>query len=472
MTSAATRAAVPLSATSSQRILSLDQFRGYTVVGMLLVNYLGFDCVPSILRHSHDYNSYADTIMPQFLFAVGFAFRLTFGRRAQEHGLAAAYGRMIRRLLGLVLVSAIVYAPGSLAESWSGLQELGIGKIAEKVLKREWFQTLMHIAATSLWLLPVIRAGFGVRFAWMTLSAALHVYLSYKFNYVWVNSDPSGIDGGPLGFLTWCVPATIGTFTCDAVAGATKAGLQPPLMKMTAWSLVVMALAWIMSCGTRMYDVPESQRAALILQKLADHPVFPPADQVRAHFRKPLSELLAEPPFVHPPWGPADPLPDPDVVAPPVDEAAIAASAANPDEAARTIAEAQQKRAAVLARIERLKTQHKDNGPYFRKWNYWMMSQRGGNLSYPLFAAGFSLLVYVMFYIACDMWGWRLAFFETFGTNALLAYILHGMVGSAIKPFVPGDSPGWYVTASVILFFAVNWIVLRHFEKQKVYLRV
>lgn len=405
-----------------QRLISLDQFRGYTVVGMLLVNYLGgFVACPQILKHTHDYNSYADTIMPQFLFAVGFAFRLTFGRRIREEGAAAAYWRMVRRLLGLVLVSIIVYDASAPADTWDKLREIGVWGVLPGLLKRTWFQTLMHIAVTSLWLLPVIRAGFGMRLLWMVMSAALHVWLSHRFNYVWVNTNPNGIDGGPLGFLTWTIPATLGTFACDAVMAAMAAGRRPPLGRMAAWSLVIMALAWVISCGTRMYDVPESQREALKDQKLAEHPVFPPREVVRKHFQKPWKELLAEPPFVHPPWGPEE---------------------------------------------------NSRDGPYYRKWNYWMMSQRGGTLSYPLFAGGFSLLVYVLFYIACDMWGWRLGFFETFGTNALLAYVLHGMVGSAVKPFVPNDVPGWYMWGSVVLYFWMNWVILRHFEKRKIYLRV
>ncbi len=85
------------------RIVSLDQFRGYTVLGMMLVNYFGgYAVCPQILKHTHDYCSYADTIMPHFLFAVGFAMRLTFGRRMQTMGSSAAYLRMITRLLGLV----------------------------------------------------------------------------------------------------------------------------------------------------------------------------------------------------------------------------------------------------------------------------------------------------------------------------------------------------------------------------------
>jgi predicted acyltransferase len=71
----------------SSRIVSLDQFRGYTVVGMLLVNFIGgYQVMPAILKHHNTYCSYADTIMPQFFFAVGFAYRLTFLRRLETAG--------------------------------------------------------------------------------------------------------------------------------------------------------------------------------------------------------------------------------------------------------------------------------------------------------------------------------------------------------------------------------------------------
>jgi len=60
----------------SNRVVSLDQFGGYTVAGMLLVNFIGgFREVGALWKHHNMYCSYADTIMPQFFFAVGFAFR-------------------------------------------------------------------------------------------------------------------------------------------------------------------------------------------------------------------------------------------------------------------------------------------------------------------------------------------------------------------------------------------------------------
>ena len=180
----------------AERLASLDQFRGYTVIGMLLVNYFGgYTVCPQVLKHTHDYCSYADTIMPQFLFAVGFSLRLTFGRRMQTQGSAAAYARMIRRLLGLVLVSLVVYTVGQRAPNWTELKEMGIWPALYEPLKRGWFQTLMHIAVTSLWLLPVVHSKASVRILWMVGSAIAHVILSYWFNFVWCNTDPNGIDG-------------------------------------------------------------------------------------------------------------------------------------------------------------------------------------------------------------------------------------------------------------------------------------
>lgn len=65
--------------------------------------------------------------MPQFFFAVGFALRLTFGRRMQTQGSAAAYWRMVRRLLGLMLVSLIVYKVEAPTFNWQQLKSLACG---------------------------------------------------------------------------------------------------------------------------------------------------------------------------------------------------------------------------------------------------------------------------------------------------------------------------------------------------------
>jgi hypothetical protein len=402
---------------SSQRLLSLDQFRGYTVVGMLLVNYLhGFTICPRLFRHTNDYNSYADTIMPHFLFAVGFAMRLSLGKRLALFGSTDVYARMVRRLLGLILVSWVIYGTGKRYETWESLQQLGFWGAIHEPLKRDWFQTLMHIAVTSLWILPVVNARPWVRIAWMTGSALAHVWLSHRFNFHWVNTPPSGIDGGPLGFLTWSVPALIGTLAYDVFAQSRdKLQIGSPLLwKTFAAGCAIMLLGYILSCGTRFYDVIASEGTAPSIEKLATNPVLPSPSQISAKRAQEggLSKYLAEPPFV-----PPSPIID-------------------------------------------------------RQWNYWMMSQRAGSLSYVTFSGGLSLVVYLFFFIACDVYNFRLSFLQTFGTNALLAYVLHSMTSSAIQAFVPKDSPAWYAYGSLGLFFAVTWLFVRSFEKQEIYLRV
>ena len=406
---------------AAQRLVSLDQFRGYTVIGMLLVNYFGgYQVCPQVWKHTHDYCSYADTIMPQFLFAVGFAMRLTFGRRMAKQGSTAAYARMAKRLLGLVLVALVIHTGPRIA-SWSQLTEIGFPDMFFEPFKRSWFQTLMHIAVTSLWILPVIHASHRVRIAWMVGSAVAHVVLSYLFNFVWCNTSPNAIDGGPLGFLTWTIPALMGSLVCDwfvpsaetgSAAGAADTPSRGPVATGLRWGFALMLLGWVFSCGTRWYDDAAPLAAAGSDSRLAAHPVVPTAAEFSAKASQSagIADWLAEPPFVKP--------------------------------------------------------------PAERKWNYWMMSQRAGTLSYLTFAAGFAVVVFVGFYVACDQWGWHLPVFRTFGTNALLAYIMHDLVSDAVKPFFPSDSPGWYAYLGLAIFYLVNWVFLRSLEKQDIYLRV
>ncbi len=193
------------------RIVSLDQFRGYTVVGMLLVNFLGgFQVVPAILKHHNTYCSYADTIMPQFFFAVGFAYRLTFLRRLAEAGFWAATGAVLKRNLGLILLGFVLYHLDGSVKSWQQLEELGLDGFLAAAFRRELFQTLVHIAITSIWVLPVIAAGVTARVAFLVASAALHLGLSSWFYFDWAWKTPV-IDGGQLGFLTWASPLLVGS---------------------------------------------------------------------------------------------------------------------------------------------------------------------------------------------------------------------------------------------------------------------
>ena len=72
--------------------------------------------------------------------------------------------------------------------------------------------------------------------------------------------------------------------------------------------------------------------------------------------------------------------------------------------------------------------------------------------------------------VVCDRWGLG-GVFELW-VNALIGYILHDMVNSAVKPFVPNDSPMWYVFAGFAVSFGICYLVLRTVEKQKIFFRL
>jgi peptidoglycan/LPS O-acetylase OafA/YrhL len=100
------------------------------------------------------------------------------------------------------------------------------------------------------------------------------------------------------------------------------------------------------------------------------------------------------------------------------------------------------------------------------------MSQRAGAISYVAFGGGFSLFVYALFVLACDRVGLQVGIFRTLGTNALVGYILHELVNKALKPFIPKDSPLWYVFAGFAVSLAICYVCLRHLEKHRLYLRL
>lgn len=273
--------------TDTGRIGSLDQFRGYTVIGMLLVNFLGSYAVIAryfpVLQHHHTYCSYADTIMPQFFFAVGFAYRLTFMRRLAAVGPRAAYLQVVRRNLGLIVLGIVVYHLEGGASSWADLQSKSIWDLIAP-LKRRPFETLVHIGVTSIWVMPVIASGPWMRIAFATGSGLLHVYLSYGLswpfgiewsNYAWANKPPVAIDGGPLGFLTWTIPLLLGSLACDVLSARRD---WTTVHRFLFWSCVVMLLGYALSCLNRA--TPPNAPGNEWQSWLVEPPFVPPAKPV------------------------------------------------------------------------------------------------------------------------------------------------------------------------------------------------
>lgn len=370
-----------VSSTGTSRIVSLDQFRGYTVAGMVLVNFLGgAQAVPAILKHHGVSCSYADTIMPQFFFAVGFALRLTFLNNAERHGSSAAYRRGLKRCLSLILLGLVFHNLDPVGRTWAEMRAAGWGGFLTKSLHVSAFQTLTHIGVTSLWILPVIGARSSILVLFASMSGLTHLALSRLFYFDFV-FEQGVIDGGPLGFLTWTVPALAGALAHDVLKRREAREAFGPFV---AASAMLMALGYAISCIGPFEIARESGTP----------------------WR--LTTCLAAPPFGAVPSG----------------------------------------------------------------RDLWMMSQQAGTLSYQVFSAGFSLFVFAACVYLCDIRGWQLGVFRTFGQNPLAAYILHSMVSECVSAFRPDDSPLWWVTLMLVLYFWITYVFVRFLERQGLYLRL
>lgn len=95
----------------SQRLLSLDAFRGFTIAGMLFVNNPGTwnpDIVPRQLMHAEWHGcTFADLIFPFFLFIVGVAMPIS-GEKRKETNRWSGILRAARRGLTLYLLGAFL----------------------------------------------------------------------------------------------------------------------------------------------------------------------------------------------------------------------------------------------------------------------------------------------------------------------------------------------------------------------------
>jgi len=386
------------------RLESIDQFRGYTVAGMFLVNFVsGYESMPAFFRHHNTYCSYADTIMPQFFLAVGLTYRLTFMRRLASDDPASAWWHAISRNLGLLLVGFVVHGLDGNVSSWAELQARGWHAFIPTAFERNFFQTLSIIAVTSLWVLPVIGKSASARIWWMILSVALWLFFALVpapwsgATYVNFTLSRPVIDGGPLGFLTWTVPLLAGSLACDWLNLSRGASNR----RMVGAAIVLMVLGYGFSC------VGQKGLAAL--------------------------------PFVPPPADPATTSP-----------------------------------AEMFQRAMSTGPEFKaEQSEYLKNYvDAWTMSQRVGGPSYLVFSAGFGLAVFQLFRWLCDRLHLTVGVFRTLGINALAGYVIHPMVASKIKPFVPRDSPLGFLLIAFAWYFLITWVILRHLEKTKTIIKL
>jgi len=185
--------------TSDNRLASIDEFRGFAIFMMVVINFLArANNVPLWLKHAPDIGfTVADIVAPMFIFAIGLTYGLSFRRRVERAGKGKTYSHFFTRYMAIAGIGFFLTSFGNLtgtyenSSNWGLLQAIGTAGLI----------TLLFIKFSTK-----IRAILGI---------LLLIFYQFMLDQFWLQTVISSSHGGLYGSLSWGAMLILGTVFAD-----------------------------------------------------------------------------------------------------------------------------------------------------------------------------------------------------------------------------------------------------------------
>lgn len=182
-----------------RRLGSIDAFRGFSILLMVLANYLiGPNVVPAWLKHAPDIGfTVIDIIAPMFIAAIGLTFGVSFRARLVRDGRRRTIEHFLYRNLALIGLGTLFTVLGNVSgiavdlSDWGLLQAIGFAGLVAALF--------ITVPARLRWLLGLL----------------LLVIYQFLLNSFWLATVLSSTHGGVEGALSWGAMLVLATVLGD-----------------------------------------------------------------------------------------------------------------------------------------------------------------------------------------------------------------------------------------------------------------
>ncbi len=217
----------------------IDQYRGFAIFGMILVNVCcEFNNSPYWLVHHPIGFTFADFVAPAFIFIVGFSYRLSFKKLLEHQPLPIVRKKFIKRYLIITFLGVLYGFFDFYVSVWDALTDIGIAGL---LLYPFIGKNKHYIILSGLIYLIVYQSLFS--------------FTSYG---KWLMAH--SIDGGPLGPLSWSFILACGAFCAVLFENDKNKGFFPIFLSWLLFGLFLIALGYFLTTPYSFFALPFTQK--------------------------------------------------------------------------------------------------------------------------------------------------------------------------------------------------------------------